>query len=182
MDLEFDADTKAFQQEVRAFLDKELTQDIRDATARTTTVWVEKDVVMEWHRRLHRQGWIGYFWPKEYGGTGWTPTQQYIFLQECAQAGAPRLIPMSLRYVGPVIFTYGTQEQKDYFLPRILSGEHYWCQGYSEPQSGSDLASLRCRAERDGDRPRVGVGIEDGLRLVDANADAEYLSDTELDS
>ncbi len=151
MDLEFDADQRAFQQEVRAFLDKELTQDIRDATARTTTVWVEKDVVMEWHRRLHRQGWIGYFWPKEYGGTGWTPTQQYIFLQECSLAGAPRLIPMSLRYVGPVIFTYGTQEQKDYFLPRILSGEHYWCQGYSEPGAGSDLASLKMRAVRDGD-------------------------------
>jgi acyl-CoA dehydrogenase len=151
MELALDPEMQAFQQEVRAFLDEQLTPDIREATAKTTTVWVDKPVVMEWHRRLYEKGWIGYFWPKEYGGTGWTPTQQYIFLQECAKAGAPRLIPMSLRYVGPVIFTFGTQEQKDYFLPRILSGEDYWCQGYSEPGAGSDLASLKMRAVRDGD-------------------------------
>ncbi|MBI1179935.1 MAG: acyl-CoA dehydrogenase [Alphaproteobacteria bacterium] len=151
MDLALDSETRAFQQEVRAFLDEQLTPDIREATEKTTTVWVDKDVVMEWHRRLYRKGWVGYFWPKEYGGTGWSPTQQYIFLQECAQASAPRLIPMGLRYVGPVIFTFGTQEQKDTFLPKILSGEHYWCQGYSEPGAGSDLASLKMRAVRDGD-------------------------------
>jgi alkylation response protein AidB-like acyl-CoA dehydrogenase len=117
----------------------------------TTAVWVAKETVMAWHRRLNEQGWVGYFWPKEHGGTGWTPIQQYIFIQECMKAGAPTLIPMGLRYVGPVIFTFGDQWQKDYFLPKILSGEHYWCQGYSEPGAGSDLAALKTRAVQDGD-------------------------------
>ena len=151
MNLDLNPEERAFQREVRDFLDQELMAEIRDTTQRTTAVWVDKPVVMEWHRKLHEKGWIGYFWPQEYGGTGWSATQQYIFLQESAKAGAPPLIPMSLRYVGPVIFTFGEQWQKDYFLPKILSGEHYWCQGYSEPGAGSDLASLQCKAERDGD-------------------------------
>ena len=150
MQLELSSDEDAFRQEVRDFLDAELSIEIKEATARTTVVWVDKAIVMKWHRKLHAKGWIGYFWPKEAGGTGWTPTQQYIFHQECMIAGAPRLIPMGLRYVGPVIFTFGDDWQKDYFLPKILSGEHYWCQGYSEPGAGSDLASLKMKAEREG--------------------------------
>lgn len=151
MQLDLSPEEEAFRQEVRDFLDAELTTEIKEATARTTVVWVDKPIVMEWHRKLYEKGWIGYFWPKEAGGTGWSATQQYIFLQECMVAGAPRLIPMSLRYVGPVIFTFGDDWQKEYFLPKILSGEHYWCQGYSEPGAGSDLASLKMKAERDGD-------------------------------
>ncbi|MFN3231128.1 MAG: acyl-CoA dehydrogenase family protein [Alphaproteobacteria bacterium] len=151
MDLELSPEEQSFRDEVRDFLDKELTAEIREAARRTTAVWVDKPIVMEWHRKLYEKGWIGYFWPKEYGGTGWTPAQQYIFLTESALAGAPPLIPMSLRYVGPVIFNFGDDWQKEYFLPKILSGEHYWCQGYSEPGAGSDLAALKCKAERDGD-------------------------------
>ena len=90
-------------------------------------------------------------WPKEYGGTDWTVTQKYIWSEECAKAHAPGLIPLGLRMLAPVLFKYGTQEQKDYYLPRMLSGEHYWCQGYSEPGSGSDLASLKTAAVKDGD-------------------------------
>ena len=144
-------DDEVFRLEVRSFLEEALTPEIRDVTKQTTGVWVAKETVMDWHRILHEKGWIGYFWPKEYGGTGWTPGQQYIFIQECMAAGAPTLIPMGLRYCGPVIFTFGDQWQKDYFLPKILSGEHYWCQGYSEPSAGSDLAALKTKAVRDGD-------------------------------
>jgi alkylation response protein AidB-like acyl-CoA dehydrogenase len=151
MDLNFTGEDLAFQNEVRAFLKENLTPDIKRATAMTTTVFVEKDIAEKWHRKLYEKGWLAYFWPKEYGGPGWTATQRYIFQQECALAGAPGIIPMGIRYVGPVIFTFGTQAQKDYFLPRILNGEHYWCQGYSEPGAGSDLAALKTRAVRDGD-------------------------------
>ncbi len=151
MDLNFTGDDLAFQQEVRDFLDENLTPDIKDATALTTTVFVEKDVALKWQAKLHARGWLAWFWPEEYGGPGWNSTQRYIFQTECALAGAPGIIPMGVRYVGPVIFTFGTQEQKDFFLPKILNGEHYWCQGYSEPGAGSDLASLKCKAERDGD-------------------------------
>ncbi len=150
MDLTYTGEDLAFQDEVRAFLKENLTDDIRRATEKTTTVFVEKDVAGKWQKKLHEKGWLAYFWPKEYGGTGWTATQRYIFQQECALAGAPGIIPMGIRYVGPVIFTFGTQAQKDFFLPKILNGEHYWCQGYSEPGAGSDLASLKMRAVRDG--------------------------------
>jgi alkylation response protein AidB-like acyl-CoA dehydrogenase len=151
MQLELSAEDQAFREDVKSFLDRELTPEIRDVTKQTTGVWVAKDTVMAWHRKLYDQGWIGYFWPKKYGGTGWNPTQQYIFSQECMKAGAPTLIPMGLRYVGPVIFTFGDQWQKDYFLPKVLSGDHYWSQGYSEPGAGSDLAALKSRAVQDGD-------------------------------
>ncbi len=105
-----------------------------------------------WNAVLNEQGWLGYQWPSEVGGTGWTPTQRYIFEKECALAGAPNLTVLSLKLVAPVIYKFGTQAQKDTFLPRILSGEDYWCQGFSEPGSGSDLASLQCRAVREGDK------------------------------
>ncbi len=151
MDLNYTGEDLAFQNEVRAFLKENLTADLKRATDMTTTVFVEKDIAEKWQQKLYEKGWLAYFWPKEYGGTGWNATQRYIFQQECAAAGAPGIIPMGIRYVGPVIFTFGTQEQKDFFLPKILNGEHYWCQGYSEPGAGSDLAGLKMRAVRDGD-------------------------------
>jgi alkylation response protein AidB-like acyl-CoA dehydrogenase len=151
MDLSFGPEELAFQQEVRDFLDEALTDDIKIPTSKTTTVFVEKDIALKWQAKLNEKGWLAYFWPEEYGGPGWNSVQRYIFNQECARAGAPGIIPMGIRYVGPVIFTFGTQAQKDYFLPKILSGEHYWCQGYSEPGAGSDLAGLKCKAERVGD-------------------------------
>jgi len=151
MDLTFSDEEIAFREEVRAFLNAELTEDIRRAARLAPTVWVDADIALEWQAKLNAKGWLAYFWPKEYGGTGWTPTQRYIFEVECVRAGAPTLIPMGLKYVGPVIFTFGSEAQKSYYLPRILSGEDYWCQGYSEPGAGSDLAALQCKAERDGD-------------------------------
>jgi alkylation response protein AidB-like acyl-CoA dehydrogenase len=114
-------------------------------------VFAEGDLGRCWHKILYEKGWVAPAWPKVYGGTGWTQTQRYIFESECEEVGTPVLAAFGLRMVGPVLMRYGTQQQKDFFLPRILSGEHYWCQGYSEPQAGSDLTALSCRAERDGD-------------------------------
>jgi acyl-CoA dehydrogenase len=104
-----------------------------------------------WYAALSKRGWVAPYWPVEYGGAGWSPAQRYIFESECSRAGAPRLLPFGIHMVGPVIIKFGSQQQKDFYLPRILSGEDYWCQGYSEPGSGSDLASLKTRAVRDGD-------------------------------
>ena len=151
MELELTEEELAFRDEVRQLLDEELTYEIKAATAKTTTVFADKDVAIAWQRILHKRGWAGVSWPKEFGGTGWSSNQRYIFNQECIKAGAPGMIPLGLRMLAPVIFRYGTKEQQDYYLPKILSGEHYWCQGYSEPGSGSDLASLKTKAEKDGD-------------------------------
>jgi alkylation response protein AidB-like acyl-CoA dehydrogenase len=148
------ADT-AFQMEVRAFLAANLPEHLRDGAARSPGVFVEPDIGLEWQRILHEKGWLAVHWPVADGGTGWTPTQRYLFDKECALAGAPSLSVLGLKLVGPVICRFGTPEQKAYFLPRILSGEDSWCQGYSEPGSGSDLASLKTRAVRDGDTYRV---------------------------
>src|SRR5690606_3384910 len=114
-------------------------------------VHLEKDDIVTWHRILHKQGWGAPNWPKEYGGPGWSPVQRYIFDEETAAADAPGLAPFGIAMVGPVIYTFGTEEQKKRYLPRILSMEDWWCQGYSEPGAGSDLASLRTRADSDGD-------------------------------
>jgi alkylation response protein AidB-like acyl-CoA dehydrogenase len=151
MDLRFSTQDEAFRGEVRAFLDVALTDDLRRAARRATTVFADKDVAMRWQAILVAKGWAVPAWPVEWGGTGWTPTQKYIFVQECARAGAPGLIPLGLRMLAPVLFRYGTEAQKREYLPKMLSGEHYWCQGYSEPGSGSDLSSLRTRAVKDGD-------------------------------
>ncbi len=140
-----------FRDEVRAMLAAELTDEMKQATAKTTTVFADRDVALAWQKILHRRGWAGVAWPVEFGGTGWDITQRHIFAQECTRAGAPDLIPLGLRMLAPVLFRYGTKLQQDYYLPKILTGEHYWCQGYSEPGSGSDLASLQMRAVRDGD-------------------------------
>lgn len=150
MDMDFSTHDLAFREEVRAFLNDNLPERLRDGARRTPGVFVEPDIGMEWHRILYRQGWVAPHWPKTDGGTGWTPTQKFIFEKECALAGAPSLAILGLRLVGPVICEFGTPEQKERFLPRILSGEDYWCQGYSEPGSGSDLASLKTAARLDG--------------------------------
>lgn len=145
-----DADL-AFRNEVRAFLAEKFTPDLREAAARQAGVFAEGELVRRWQKILHEKGWVAPTWPKEYGGAAFTPVQRYIFEAECAEAGTPALAAMGLQLCGPVLIGYGTAEQKAYHLPRILSGESYWCQGYSEPGSGSDLAALQCRAERDGD-------------------------------
>lgn len=151
MDMEFSPADIAFREEVRDFLAENLPDRLRDGARRTPGVFVEPDIGMEWHRILYEKGWVAPHWPKEDGGTGWTPTQKFIFEKECALAGAPALAILGLRLVGPVICAFGTPEQKARFLPRILSGEDYWCQGYSEPGSGSDLASLKTSARLDGE-------------------------------
>jgi alkylation response protein AidB-like acyl-CoA dehydrogenase len=151
MDMEFSPADLAFREEVRDFLSANLPDRLRDGARRTPGVFVEPDIGMEWHRILYQKGWVAPHWPKEDGGTGWTPTQKFIFEKECALAGAPSLAILGLRLVGPVICHFGTPEQKARFLPRILSGEDYWCQGYSEPGSGSDLASLKTAARLEGD-------------------------------
>lgn len=152
MDLDFSSEELAFRDEVRDFLTKNLPVHVREGAKMSPTVFVEPDIGQSWNAVLNNQGWLGYQWPTEVGGTGWTPTQRYIFEKECALAGAPNLTVLSLKLVAPVIYHFGTQAQKDYYLPRILSGEDYWCQGFSEPGSGSDLASLQCRAVRQGDK------------------------------
>ncbi len=151
MDMTFTPEDLAFRDEVRAFLARVLDPALVRCQQLTTSVFAEPDVEGVWHRALHEKGWVAPGWPKEYGGPGWTPTQRYIFETECASAGAPSVTPMGVRMVGPLIIGYGSPEQKAFYLPRMLSGEDYWCQGYSEPGSGSDLASLKTRAVRDGD-------------------------------
>jgi acyl-CoA dehydrogenase len=151
MDLEFNPEELQFQQEVRQFLTEKLPPHIVEATARNASVFVEKDLALEWQAILVEQGWAVPQWPVEHGGTDWTPTQKYIFSRECYLAGAPMLIPLGLLMLAPVIMAFGSEEQKREYLPKILSGEHYWCQGYSEPGAGSDLASLKLKAEPDGD-------------------------------
>lgn len=151
MDVSISVEDRAFEQEVKDFLAEKFTPALREAAERQAGVFAEGRLARIWHKILFERGWIAPSWPKQYGGTGWTAMQRYIFERECGLAGTPQLPAMGLALCGPVIMEFGTQAQKDYFLPRMLSGEHYWCQGYSEPGAGSDLASLRMRAELDGD-------------------------------
>lgn len=144
-------DLEAFRAEVRDWLAENLPDISKRATNLATSVFIEKPFSLQWQKILHAKGWAAPHWPTEYGGTGWSDAQRHIFDAECAAAGAPSLSPMGLKMVAPVIMRFGTPEQKAFYLPRILAGEDYWCQGYSEPQSGSDLASLALRADRDGD-------------------------------
>jgi alkylation response protein AidB-like acyl-CoA dehydrogenase len=150
MQLEFTSAEKAFQEEVRDFLADKLTTDLRDYAARMTSVYADKDINLAWQAILHEQGWAAPSWPVEVGGCDWTTAQHYIFDLELARAGAPPLSPMGIGMCGPAIIGYGTQAQKNHYLPRILSGEDFWCQGYSEPQAGSDLAALSMSAVEDG--------------------------------
>ena len=151
MELNYTKEELEFRDEVRQLLRDELTPEIIAGNKNTTTALGNNDAAMAWQAILNKRGWAGVAWPKEFGGTGWSSNQRYIFNSECEKAGAPKLIPLGLRMLAPVLFKYGTKEQQDYYLPKMLSAEHYWCQGYSEPGSGSDLASLKTRAERDGD-------------------------------
>ena len=151
MDLSLTQADTEFRRDIRAFLDQALTPELKEAGLKRTSLWQEIESGMEWQRILNERGWAAPDWPVEYGGTDWTLSQRYIFAQECARAEAPYLIPMSLKMCGPMLIGYGTEEQKAHYLPRILSGEDVWCQGYSEPASGSDLASLRTSAVSDGD-------------------------------
>jgi len=145
------AEDRAFRDEVRAFLAEKFDAELRAQTARQAGVFAEGALTRRWHRILYEQGWVAPAWPREYGGPGWTANQRAIFRDECSRVGVPSLPAMGLTLCGPVIMKYGTDEQRAFFLPRMLSGEHYWCQGFSEPQSGSDLASLQTRAVRDGE-------------------------------
>ena len=148
MDLEFSPEDLAFQQEVRTFIAENYPTELRGKQDEGDEL--SKEDFLAWHRVLHTKGWVAPAWPVEFGGTGWTATQKYIWSEETAAADCIRLMPFGLSMVGPVIYTFGTPEQKAKFLPRILSGEDWWCQGYSEPGSGSDLASLRTKAVPDG--------------------------------
>ena len=140
-----------FRDTVRSFLASELPDDLRQAGRRCAGIFTDYPDAIRWHRILAGRGWSVPHWPIEHGGTGWTPMQHYIFATELAAADAPPLAPMSTHMVAPVILAFGTEEQKQRWLPAIRAGDDYWAQGYSEPQAGSDLASLQCRAVRDGD-------------------------------
>ena len=149
MRVTFTDDELAFQAEVRAFFRGEMPQDIADK--QRLGVPLEREDFIRFQKLLFEKGWAGYNWPVEYGGTGWTPVQKYIFGVEMAEANAPGIIPFGLGMVGPVIYTFGSEEQKKRFLPDILESNVWWCQGYSEPGAGSDLASLKTRADLAGD-------------------------------
>ena len=151
MDLALSPEDEAFRDEVRRFLDDNLTNDLREAGCRTGGVFADIAAGLRWHKVLAERGWAAPTWPEEYGGTGWSATERYIFARECAAVDAPRIFSMGLRMVGPVIMKFGTSEQKAKYLPRIVSGDITFCQGYSEPGSGSDLASLKTCAVRDGE-------------------------------
>lgn len=149
MDLEFTPEERAFRDTVRAFLRENLPE--RLSAKVHGGKHLSRDDMSEWHAILNARGWLASHWPVEHGGTGWTTVQKFIFENECALAGAPRIVPFGLSMLGPVLIKYGDEAQKRYWLPRILSGADWWCQGYSEPGAGSDLASLKTTAVRDGD-------------------------------
>ena len=146
MDLDFSPEDLAFRAEVRQFLAEAYPKALRDKQARGEELGKEDH--LSWHRTLAKKGWIAPSWPKQYGGTGWTPSQKYIWSEEQARADTIPILPFGMNMVSPVIYTFGTPEQKSKFLPPTYNGDIWWCQGYSEPGSGSDLASLRTRAER----------------------------------
>jgi alkylation response protein AidB-like acyl-CoA dehydrogenase len=150
MDLAFTPEEQQFREEVRAWvaqnLPKEIAHKVHNALELT------RDDLQNWAKILGKKGWLGYGWPKQFGGPGWTAVQKHLFEEETALAGAPRIIPFGPVMVAPVIMAFGSPEQHKRFLPGIASGEVWWSQGYSEPGSGSDLASLRTRAERKGDK------------------------------
>ena len=149
MDLTFSQDEQAFREEVRRFVAEKLPADVKHKVE--NGLRLEKDDYLRWQKALYGKGWAAPGWPVEHGGPGWTPVQRYVFEQECALGGAPTVISFGLYMVGPVIIEFGSEAQKARFLPRILSSEDWWCQGYSEPGAGSDLASLKMRALREGD-------------------------------
>ena len=149
MDLNYTEEERAFRDEVRAFLEEKLPKATADKVRRGQEL--TKEDMESWHAILNERGWLAPNWPAEWGGCEWDAVQKHIFEEEAARASAPRVIPFGLSMLAPVLMKFGTEEQKRHFLPRILSGEDWWCQGYSEPGAGSDLASLKTRAVREGD-------------------------------
>lgn len=149
MDLTFSQDELAFREEVRTFIRDNLPVDIRAKAGRIA--YFEKTDVVTWHRILNAKGWVASHWPKEYGGPGWTAVQRYIFMEELLRVPTPEPLSFNINMVGPVIYTFGSEDQKAHFLPRIRNLDYWFCQGFSEPGAGSDLASLRTSARRDGD-------------------------------
>jgi len=151
MDLTFTEEDRAFQTEVRDWIQANYSDDLRARNDLSKNGYLAKEDMVAWQKKLHDRGWIAPNWPTEYGGAGFTPTQKYIFGMEMAAAGTPATSPMGLSMVAPVIMAFGSEAQKQKHLPPILSSDVWWCQGYSEPGSGSDLASLQMSAVRDGD-------------------------------
>jgi alkylation response protein AidB-like acyl-CoA dehydrogenase len=149
MDIEFSAQEQAFRQEVQGFLREHLPDELSARITQGKRLSKEHQVL--WMQILDRQGWLAPGWPQEFGGTGWSAVQKHIFDEECFAAGAPKVVSFGLKMVAPVIIKFGTPQQKARFLPRILSCEDWWCQGYSEPGAGSDLSSLKTRAVREGE-------------------------------
>ncbi|MBV0912037.1 acyl-CoA dehydrogenase family protein [Anianabacter salinae] len=148
MDLSYSEAERAFQDEVRAFLKDSLPKDLSDKVR--ANIELGREDMVRWHAILNARGWLASTWPKDHGGTGWTPVERHIFEEECALAFAPRIVPFGVHMLGPVLLKFGSEAQKASFLPRILDGTDWWCQGYSEPGAGSDLASLKTAAVRDG--------------------------------
>ena len=149
MHVTFSKEELEFQLEVRAFFRDEFPEDLREM--RDKGIELPPEAQVRWQQVLHAKGWAGVNWPVKYGGTGWTPVQKYIYATEEANANAPLVVPFGLSMVGPVIYSFGSEEQKQRFLPDILGSKVWWCQGYSEPGAGSDLASLKTRADLAGD-------------------------------
>ncbi len=149
MDLAFALEDSAFREEVRAFLAEKLLERLRYKVE--NGVEQQYDDMLEWHHILAKQGWVAPNWPAEHGGPGWSLTQKYIFDKEMGIAGVPRIVSFGINMCGPVLMAFGTLEQQQRHLPPMLAGEAIWCQGYSEPGAGSDLASLKTEAVRDGD-------------------------------
>ena len=144
MDLSYSDEEKAFRDEVHAFLEEKVTPELREKVRNRSDL--TKADMEQWHATLNERGWLAPNWPKEYGGAAWNAVQKHIFEEEAAAASAPRIVPFGLGMLAPVLQKFGSQVQKDHWLPRILSGEDWWCQGYSEPGAGSDLASLKTTA------------------------------------
>jgi alkylation response protein AidB-like acyl-CoA dehydrogenase len=149
MDLTFSVEEEQFRADVREFLTKSLPSEY----ARTVADggYLSKEQLLDWHAILHRQGWLAYNWPVEFGGTGWGPVKTHIFDEEMARADAPKVLAFNFKMLAPVLMKFGSKDQCDYWLPRMLDGTDWWCQGYSEPGAGSDLASIKTTAKRDGD-------------------------------
>ncbi|MEO7391022.1 MAG: acyl-CoA dehydrogenase family protein [Ramlibacter sp.] len=150
MDLAFTPEEQKFREDIRAWVGSNLPQEISNKVH--NALHLTREDMQQWARILGKKGWLGHGWPKQFGGPGWSAVQKHLFEEECALAGAPRVVPFGPVMVAPVIMAFGSAEQQQRFLPGIASGEVWWSQGYSEPGSGSDLASLKCRAERKGDK------------------------------
>ena len=149
MDLNLTADEQTFREDVQSWISEALPGWLKDKVKSGKRL--KKDDYLAWHAKLRERGWLAWHWPTEYGGAGWTPVQKHIFEEACVAACAPRIIPFGVNMLGPVLIAFGSQEHKAHYLPRILNDEDWWAQGYSEPGAGSDLASLKTRAVRDGD-------------------------------